>query len=164
MGMQMSTTLGRAYSVNWRGRPPHMLRPDVPIWYRFLERYGYLFQRLYYDCLLGGPELTPAQERDPMQRMYRMNVCKRADAIAETDKETWLIEVADGPGLRAVGQLMVYRYLWREDPKINKPDRRLLVCRMIDRDMFAAAAKDGILIYVIPNDPDEPPRVWATPG
>ena len=146
----MPTDLGRKYSVDWRGSPPHMLRQDVPVWYDFLSQYGDRFIALYYDVLLGGPWLTPDQEKDVLQRMWRANVAKRADAIAETENEVWIIEVSTEPGLRSLGQLMTYQALWLEDPKIPKIEKLVLVARMIDKDAMAAAAKYGALIYLIP--------------
>ena len=145
----MPTNLGRKFSIEWEGKPPHMLAPDIPVWYRFLKEYKRYFTNLYYDCLLGGPFLTPEQEKDPMQRMWRYNTSKRADVIAETKTEIWLIEVADYPGLRAVGQLMVYKTLWLEDPKIDKPITMVLVSERLDPDLAAACAVAGIQIYVI---------------
>ena len=145
----MPTTLGRSYSVDWRGRPPHMLDPDVPVWYRFLDTYGAYFQALYYDSLLGGPFLTPAQEQNPFQRMWRANTAKRTDAIAELSTEIWIIEVASYPGLRAVGQLQVYQSLWIEDPQIMKPERLVLVADRIDNDLGAACGRVGIQIYLV---------------
>lgn len=127
-----------------------MLKTDVPVWYRFLEKWGAPFVNLYYDVLLGGPFLSPEQEQDPYWRGWRANISKRADAIAELRDSVWIIEVAQRPGLRAVGQLQVYRSLWIEDPKIRKPESVLLVCQDIDKDLLASAAKFGILIYVMP--------------
>ena len=145
----MPTDLGRKYEVDWRRAPPHMLTPDVPVWHRWLDKYGSIVQSLFYDCLLGGPFLTPEQEKDPFQRMWRFNTSKRADAIAEVSTEIWIIEVASYPGLRAVGQLQVYQTLWIEDPKINKPERLLLVAEHIDEDLAAACGKFGIQIYIV---------------
>lgn len=145
----MPTDLGSRFRIDWRGRPPHMLDQDIPVWYRFLERYGHLFTALYYDCLLGGPFYTPEQLTDPYMKMWRLNTSKRADAIAETADEVWIIEVASYPGLRAVGQLQVYQTLWLEDPKIRKPEKLLLVCERIDQDLGAACGKFGIQVYII---------------
>ena len=149
----MPTELGQKYSITWRGAPPHMLAPDIPVWYRFLETYGDLFVNLYYDCLLGGPTLSPKQAEDPFWRMWRANTAKRADAIAELENEVWIIEVSMRPGLRAVGQLMVYLSLWMEDPVIIKPEKSLLVCEEVDTDLISAAARFGILTYVTPLAP-----------
>lgn len=146
----MPTTLGKPYAIDWRGRPPHMLKQDVPVWYRFLEKWGHLFINLFYDCMLGGPTLSPEEEKDPMKRMWRANLAKRADAIGETQTEAWIIEVADSPGLRAIGQLLTYLSLWQEDPKIAKIERAVLVCNFVDTDLIASAAKYGIQTYVMP--------------
>lgn len=145
----MPTTLGRKYEVDWFGNPPHMLLTDVPVWIRFLGKYGSYFNALYYDCLLGGPFLSPEQEKDPFQRMWRYNTAKRADAIAELETEIWIIEVANYPGLRAVGQLQVYQNLWIEDPKILKPERLVLVAERIDNDLGAACGRFGIQVYLV---------------
>jgi hypothetical protein len=146
----MPTILGKPYATTWRGSPPHMLTPDIPVWYRFLQKWGDFFTNLYYDVLLGGPYLTPEQERDPYWRMWRANTSKRADAIAELDDQVWIIEVSQRPGLRAVGQLMVYLSLWIEDPKILKPEKAILVCEEIDTDLIASAARYGIFTYPTP--------------
>jgi hypothetical protein len=127
-----------------------MLMTDIPVWWRFLDRYGNLFSSLYYDCFLGGPYLTPLEEEDAMKRMWRATTSKRADAISETETEVWIIEVSDYPGMRAIGQMFTYQTLWLEDPKIPKLERLVLVCGRLDSDIAAAAGKMGILVYLCP--------------
>ncbi len=145
----MSTILHRNFHLDWRGKPPHMLPPDLPVWYRFLEKKFYDFRALYYDCLLGAPDLTEEQELDPIKRMWRFNVSKRADAIAATKEHLLIIEVADDPGLRAIGQLQVYRTLWLQDPVILLPERLILVCERIDPHLLSATQQHGIETYVV---------------
>jgi len=81
--------------------------------------------------------------------MWRYNTSKRADAIAELENEVWIIEVADYPGLRAVGQLNVYQTLWIEDIKIRKPEKLILVSERMDPDLAASCARFGIQIYLV---------------
>ncbi len=126
-----------------------MLTTDVPVWYRFLEKYESFFLNLYYDVLLGGPTLSAEDLLNPFQRMFRSNNSKRADAIAELSDSVWIIEVADRPGLRAVGQLQVYRSLWIEDPAILKPEKVVLVANAVDKDLLSSAARMGIDIYIV---------------
>ena len=145
----MPTDLGRPYALDWRGDPPHMLSQDVPVWYRFLEKWGGSFLNLYYDCLLGGPYLNPEEQKDPLKRMWRVNLAKRADAIAELENEVWIIEVAPDPGLRILGQLIAYQALWLRDPKINKLDKMILVSEVPNEDLFDAASMHGVSIYII---------------
>jgi len=146
---KMPTTLGRRFSIDWRGTPPHMLASDVPVWYRFLDLYGGQIINLFYDCFLGGPYLSPEEEKDSMKRMWRATTSKRTDAIAETASEVWLIEVSNYPGMRALGQLLTYQALWLEDPKIAKIERLVLVCEQLDNDLAAGLGKLGVLLYIV---------------
>lgn len=146
----MPTDLGKKFLVDWRGTPPQMLPEDVPVWYRFLDSYGDFFLALYYNCLLGGPWYTKKQLQDPMLRMWRATTSKRVDAVAETEDEIWLIEVATTPGLRSIGQLHTYRALWIENPIIPKVEKCVLVCEHVDQDLIAAATMYGTLVYVMP--------------
>ncbi len=126
-----------------------MLTPDIPVWYRFLDTWGHLFTKLYYDCLLGGPFLTPQELEDPLKKSWRYVNSKRPDAIAETKDEVWIIEVSANPGLRAMGQIVSYQALWQEDPAIEKIDRAVLVVETLDTDLGAAVARFGVLVYVV---------------
>ena len=145
----MPTILGKPYSLDWRGNPPHMLAPDVPVWYRFLDTYRRLFISLWYDVLLGAQPLTPQGETDPMKRMWRQHTARRADAIVELRDHLWIIEVADDPGLRSIGQLLSYRVLWIRDPPIQKPEKLVLVGERIETNLLDAASSYGIQIYLI---------------
>ncbi len=145
----MPTTLGQNFKIDWRGDPPHMLRPDIPVWYRFLKTWGHEIVNLYYDCLLGGPYLSPGEEEDPIKKSWRYINAKRPDAIAETREEVWIIEVSANPGLRAMGQVVAYQSLWLEDPKIAKIERPVLVVETLDTDLGAAVARLGVRIFVV---------------
>lgn len=145
----MPTQLGKSYSLMWRGDPPHMLKPDIPIWYRFLAIYSGPFLNLYYDCALGGPTLTPYENRDSLKVMWRGLLVKRADAIAELDDEVWIIEVSADPGLRSIGQLISYGHLWKRDPKIDKPVKLVLVSGTIEEDLADVVSSYGGLIFIV---------------
>lgn len=145
----MPTDLGRPYALDWRGNPPHMLDRDVPVWYRFLEKWGSGFLNLYYDCLLGGPYLSPGEKKDPLKWMWRVNLAKRADAICELTDEVWIIEVAADPGLRFLGQVQIYRTLWLRDPAIAKIERLVLVAETVDPDILDAAGMHSVLVFIV---------------
>jgi len=145
----MPTDLGPPYSPTWRGKYPHMLKEDIPIWDRFLSQNASLFQRLYYDVRLGGVLQVPLEKADTMQRMYYNVTAKRIDALAELEKEIWIIEVSSKPGLRAIGQLQTYMALWWEDPKITKPAVGMLIARAIDSDLERALTFYGMRTRIV---------------
>ncbi|HEA68069.1 hypothetical protein LCGC14_0867530 [marine sediment metagenome] len=145
----MPTDLGQKFSLNWRGDPPHMLEPDIPVWYRFLEVYGNLFANLWYDVCVGGPFYTKKELEDPLKKMWYQNLAKRIDALAELSDVIWLIEVSADPGLRSIGQLSSYQILWNRDPKIMKPERLVLVAGTMEKDILDVAGTLSILCHII---------------
>jgi len=144
----MPTVLGPKYSTSWRGKPPHMLKVDIPIWYDFLKKHKEKFISLHYDCLLGGPAFTPANYDEKLRGMWKYLGSKRADVIAETIDKIWIIEVTSLATIKALGQLMIYKSLWLEDPKNSKPVEMVLVCSEPDSDVLAGMKSYNIRIYV----------------
>lgn len=144
----MPTDLGEPYSPLWRGIYPHMLEEDRPIWSRFLDENGSLFERVYYDVRIGGVYPGPEYGDEKMRKMYYDVSAKRIDALGELKDEIWIIEVAARPGLRATGQLQTYMALWWEDPKIMKPAKPVLVCQLLDEDLERALKFYGVLVRI----------------
>lgn len=131
----MPTELGKTWSPLWRGKYPHMLTPDYPVWERFLDTYASSILKLYYDVRVGVGGTVPGDVDEKMARMYRAVTAKRLDALVEFQDEVWLVEVSSGPGLRAVGQLASYLALYAQDPKISKPTEPYLICDRLDPDL-----------------------------
>ncbi len=134
----MATDIGTYYSPLWRGKYPHMLREDYPVWNRFLDKYGEKIQKIYYDVRVGIVGTNTQGFEEKWAKVYRAVSAKRIDALVEFENEVWLVEVASGPGLRAVGQLATYVALYAEDPKIPKPMVPYLVCESLDPDLAKA--------------------------
>jgi len=143
------TELGPPYPKDWRGDPRHMLKRDVPVWYRFLEKYGAPFLTIYYDVLLGGPFLSEEEKKDPLKRDWQVLTSKRADVIVELAAEIWVIEVVHVAGMRSLGQTQAYFALWSRDPKIDKPPRMVLVAETIDEDLLDAAGVLGVSVFIV---------------
>ncbi len=76
-------------------------------------------------------------------------MARRADAFVELKDELWIIEVSKDPGLRALGQLQTYRLLWTRDPVILKPEKLILVCETIEKNLLDAASSHGLQIIII---------------
>lgn len=93
--------------------------------------------------------MTRVEGQDPMQRMWKSLISKRADAIAETQTHVWLIEVSAYPGMRALGQLLTYQTLWRQDPQIKKPDKLILVADAVDPDISPTFELYGVSLHLV---------------
>lgn len=129
------TDIGLPYSPLFRGRYPHMEQQDWPVWEKFLDKHADKIKAVYYDVKVGGKPLDETNIDPAMVKMWFANTAKRIDAIAEFENEVWLIEVADYPGIRSVGQLATYMTLYAEDPKFPKPAIPVLVATQIDQDL-----------------------------
>lgn len=147
----MPTDLGREYEITWRGDPPQMLPPDIPLWHHFLDRYASNFERFFYNVRVGSADMTKVIADEALKKMWYASTAKRIDAIGEMKEEIWIIEVASSPYLRAVGQCLSYPFLWNEDPKIDKPAKMILLCYFIDSDLRRILDHYGVKIIAIPN-------------
>jgi len=148
----MPTDLGEPFEITWRGDPQQMLPPDVPLWHLFLDRYASNFERFFYNVRVGGPDISKIKADLAIAQMWYASTAKRIDAIGEKKNELWIIEVASSPYLRAVGQCLSYKFLWEEDPKIDKPAKMILLCPFIDSDLERILKHYGVMIVKI-----EPP-------
>lgn len=147
----MPTELGTPYEVTWRGDPGQMLPADVPLWHKFLDRYASYFERFYYNVRVGGPEMKDIAVSEALKKMWYASTAKRIDAIGEMKRGLWIIEVASSPYLRAVGQCLSYKFLWEEDPKIEKPSKMVLLCPYLDSDLKRILEHYDVSIIIIPN-------------
>lgn len=145
----MPTRLGIKYPSTWLGDPPHMLKPDIPVWHRFLDKYGDMFFWYYYDCLLGGPDQSPGDWEDPMKRMWIVNTSLRSDVITEDEKHVYILEVSSDPGLRAIGQVQTYSAAWELDPKISKPLKLGIVASTMQPDFLHACGVFNIMVWLV---------------
>jgi len=145
----MPTDLGPEFQITWRGDPQQMLPSDVPLWHLFLDRFAWKFDHFYYNVKVGGPDISKIQADPKLAKMWYDVTAKRIDAIGETKKDIWIIEVASSPFLRAVGQCLSYKFLWELDPKINKPARMVLLCYSLDRDLTMVLKHYGVEIIEI---------------
>jgi hypothetical protein len=147
----MPTELGEPFEITWRGDPQQMLPADVPLWHRFLDRYASSFERFFYNVRVGGPDVSKIEGDEVLKRMWYLNTAKRIDAIGEKENELWIIEVASSPYLRAVGQMLTYRFLWDLDPKINKPVKDVLLCYYLDSDLEKVLKHHKVEVLTIPT-------------
>lgn len=149
----MPTEIGRPYEITWRGDPQQMLPADVPLWHLFLDHYAGNFERFFYNVRVGGPDLTSIDADEAIKKMWYASTAKRIDAIGEKKNEIWIIEVASSPYLRAVGQCLSYKFLWDEDPKINKPAKMVLLCYFLDSDLRKVLQANKVEVLTIEPKP-----------
>jgi hypothetical protein len=142
----MPTDLGPSFEITWRGTPEQMLPADVPLWHAYLDKNGSQYIRFYYNVKVGGPDVSKIDADEGMKKMWYQATAKRIDVLAEKESSLEIIEVASSPYLRAVGQCLTYQFLWKQDPKINKPTNTVLLCWNLDYDLESVLKAHQIMI------------------
>jgi len=100
---------------------------EVELWDRYLTWSPHVFTKLTYDLHLG--DSTPI---DPTWEPWLVDLVmatsrKRVDVIGETDKEILIFEVKEYAGMGALGQLLCYEQLYREEHSPTKPLKKVTI-------------------------------------
>ena len=88
---------------------------DIEIWERFISQTPNAFDKVEYDVHVGDPrdndeELSPAMERD------RQALGKRKiDVVGFRDDVIFIIEIKPNAGASALGQSIMYDFLYTRD-------------------------------------------------
>ncbi len=128
---------------------PHMMPREIPIWERFLAKYGDKFLGFEYDVHLGKGIARDPSWPDWLWKVVQATSRKRADAVGETDREIWIFEVKPRVGFSAVGQLLGYGVLLLEEWRPRKPIRLAAVCERTAPDIEPILREFGIELFIV---------------
>ena len=100
---------------------------EEKLWERYLRWCPYTFTKVTYDLHLGD-----SAPLDPTWEPWLVNLVlatsrKRVDIIGETDKEIIIYEVKEYAGMNALGQLLCYESLYRDEYKPMKPIKKVVI-------------------------------------
>jgi hypothetical protein len=139
----------------WRTYYPGLIPIEAELWRRWLPEHETEFQAFEYDAHIGegvripsNPALglSPELERRQTEAFVRATQ-KKVDVIGYRADATWLFEVEERPGTRALGQLLTYRALVPRYREIRGPVELVLICRWLGPDLFQAFDDAGVLIW-----------------
>lgn len=145
----MPTIAGEAFAPGFRGRVPGMSSEDLRIYERWLPGVQGEVLALYFDVGLGaGKDAGPGRtERE--RYFWLLETQKRADCIAVTARETWLVEFRARAQPNALGRLLVYDDLYAADPLNGLPVVLWIVTDLLDGDTSRAAERRGVRYRVV---------------
>lgn len=142
----MPPQLGRIFSTNFAGKPPHMVGRDLGIWSLFRQRLPFPYTGFLFDVALGTPPEVPGATPENIRKAWEFLNARRIDAVGILPERFDIIEIRRGAGQAAIGALRMYAFLWRQDPPDPRPVRLILVTDQADPDTRALAAADGIML------------------
>lgn len=145
----MPTALGRSFPPKVITHPPHMSAEDLPI-YRRWAVYGLkgaIWQ--FFDVGLGVVDIPHEHQGKPLGDMWEKVNQKRADAVIEYEDHVKIVEFRHEASPNAIGRILTYGVLWKDDPVIDKPHRLLIVSNRMDKDVDRLARALGIAYEVV---------------
>jgi len=111
---------------------PHFFPNDIPIWERFIDRYGSDFLGFDYDVKVGSGTEPVEGLGDKYASMQRILSRYRIDAVGYTKSGIWIIEVKPDAGTIAIGEVETYTKLYSRD---YVPSLPVIGCIVTDREL-----------------------------
>ncbi len=117
---------------------PHLLPPDIPVWERYLAKYGHQFSEIDYDIQVGKGR-DPGDDFQPNIRNMALNLSRRRiDAVVTLPGKILIIEITTLADMVAVGQMILYPILYQQTYNPIWPIEPLLICERLGSDIEPA--------------------------
>lgn len=145
----MATDLGPPFPPHYRGIPTHMGARDYAIWQRYHAIHWRRFLQFYFDAAVGQGAAVPEGTPPKMAAGWTRLTQKRIDVIGIRPDAVWIIEVRDSAGTSALGAVLSYMHLLRNDNPFSLPLRGAILTDHSDRDMKALINEYGIQLIEV---------------
>jgi hypothetical protein len=134
----------------FRVRYPHLTPDDSDLWSQYLEIHKPTHASFLYDVSVGdgrdpGPDF-PQNIRDMALQLSK----RRIDVIGLSSDHIEIFEVTQSAGLRACGQVFVYKFLLNQDWHPDAPITTTILCRSCQSDIAPMLSSHHITLIVIP--------------
>jgi len=125
---------------------PHMLSLDTMVWRAFLQGDHPKITKVWYDVKVGKPIDTPPNASPSLLAIAEGTGAKRIDVVALVGNTLWIIELKPYANHAALGQVILYRTLFRQKYGTKTPTLATIICDHADEDVVAIAATMDIQI------------------
>lgn len=146
-----------AFGEHMRPWYPGIIPAEAELWRAWLREHEAEFEGFEYNVHVGeGVRSTsiPGQPDDELtakiREQFRQATQMRIDAIGFRKGETWIFEIEDRPGRRALGQMIVYESLL---PRSRPDTGNIVLCLIavhIGPDMLTVFQDQGVVVYQLP--------------
>ena len=140
---------GQKYSIYWDGKPPHMLDNDIPTWRKWMQLYHTNYDYMLYDVKLTTIDIGDMDIEKPAFKMWMANVSKRIDVVAVKGNNIDIIEVTNRAFLRAVGQAICYREIWKSVSTLPGNLTSCILCEQVDVDILLTCGINNIKVITV---------------
>lgn len=145
----MKPDLSVSFAASWEGIPPGMPAGDLGIWLRYRPKVADLFERVYFNVRVGEP--IPFSEDLPPEIALMAEAVsrRRIDVVLERPTAWHLIELKYMAGAEALGQILMYKALWKIDPPDDRLVVPIIVSNIANKDLSLACKVYGVELVVV---------------
>jgi len=140
---------GQKYSIYWDGKPPHMLDNDIPVWQEWMRLYKHNYDYMLYDVKLTTIDVGDMDMEKQAVKMWMANIAKRIDVVAVKGDNIDIIEVTKRAFLRAVGQAICYREIWKSASTLKGNLTSCILCTQVDVDILLTCGIHDIKVITV---------------
>lgn len=145
----MKPDLLYSFASDWQGVPPGIPSGDLLIWFRYRAAAAKLFDRLYFNVRVGEPIAIDPDLPPEIIDMAIATSRRRIDVVGETSTDWGLIELKYNAGTESLGQILMYKALWLQDPPDFKAVNMVIVSDRANKDLLYCCKYYNVDLIVV---------------
>lgn len=128
---------------------PHLNKYDAAIWNRFIVDYPDKFLRVDYDVVVGKTRKDATELKEEWQRNRDYLGKYKIDVVGYTENSIYIIEIKPKAAAKALGQIIMYDYLYQRDYKPQKQTIATIITDELMPDMDELCNEHNIKLYIV---------------
>ncbi len=128
--------------------PPQFHSDDLPIWRAWEPKATKKYLNIEYSVRLAGQD-PGLKEDKKWGGMWKKLTARRIDAVGYTGNAVDLVEFRAFAGPSSIGQLLIYRTLWKLERGNSRQINLILVTDLITDHMVITAMDNNIAIIIV---------------
>ena len=125
---------------------------EILVWRVWLQDHQQEYDRFDYNTRIGQGLDPGPNEQPAMRRMWIQLNQLRIDAVGWQGEQPTIFEVHRNGAANAIGQLVTYERVWRNDNRSALAPKAALVCATINPNVAFVARDAGITLYLVSVD------------
>jgi hypothetical protein len=137
---------------------PGLIPREADLWRLWLREHEAEWDSFEYDVHVGQgtrvPPPPPGADDElarTMREQFRRATQLKIDVVGRRKGETWIFEVEERPGRRALGQLVSYEHLLPLSRPDVGPISLAIVAVAVGPDMLTIFEGEGIVVWTVPG-------------